>query len=74
MIILLVIGWIASGVLGAYIGHRFIDEEFHHTRLNEVVFMGLFGPITLFCALAVFVCTKIKYSKILNTVVFKSIY
>jgi uncharacterized membrane protein AbrB (regulator of aidB expression) len=74
MIILLVLSWIASGVLGAYIGHRFIDEEFNDTRLIEVTILGLFGPMTLCAALAVIMCTKIKYSKVLNTVIFKSKY
>jgi hypothetical protein len=74
MIILLVIGWIASGVLGAYIGHRFIDDEFNDTRLKELIVMGLFGLATLLVALVTLVCTKIKYSKILNIIVFKSKY
>lgn len=74
MIILLVLGWFASGVLGAYIGHRFIDEEFHHTRLKELIVMSLFGLVTLAVSLVSLVCTKFKYSKVLNTVIFKSKY
>jgi hypothetical protein len=74
MIILLAISWFASGVLGAYIGHRFIDDEFNDTRLKELIVMGLFGLATLLVALVTLVCTKIKYSKILNTIVFKSKY
>jgi hypothetical protein len=71
MIILLVISWIASGVLGAYIGHCYTDDD---TRLIEVIIMGILGPMTLFAALVVFVSTKFKYSKILNIIVFKSKY
>jgi hypothetical protein len=74
MIILLVIGWIASGVLGGYIGHRFIDEEFNDTKLNALIVMGFFGPVTLLVALVALVSIKIKFSKLLNTVIFKSKY
>jgi hypothetical protein len=72
VLFLIALAWFASGVLGAYIWHRFADDGYYDTRLNTVIVMALFGPIIFLAVSSVVVEKWLKYSKVLNKVVFKS--
>lgn len=74
MIAIYVTLWLLCGVLGAYIGHRFVDDRFHDTSLREVLVMAALGPIALLAAVVALVCVKIEYSALLDKAVFKSKY
>jgi len=72
MVYILIAAWIFSGVLGAYIGHRFADHSYSDTHLKTVFVMAFFGPVTFVAASGTAIQQWLTYSKVMNKVVFKA--
>lgn len=47
-ITLYIIGYVLCGLLGAWIGHAYLDDRRHDTSVFAVICMCAVGPITLF--------------------------
>lgn len=58
--ILYVIGYILCGLLGAWIGHAYLDDRRHDTSVFAVICMCAVGPIMLLGAGMMLVLTMNK--------------
>lgn len=69
-ILLIVLAWLLCGFVGAYIGHRWAEDEYNDTTMLAVLTMSVLGVLTL-AAVILYLLAQIKYKKFFEIVVFK---
>jgi hypothetical protein len=63
--------WLLVGVIGSYIGWRYVDNREYDLTVLPLFLCSMGGIVTLIMAVAVVICTCAVYGKFSNMVVLK---
>lgn len=63
-ILIAIVVWILLGLLGTYIGHKFIDDSKFDTTTGEVMYLSMTGAVIFLAAIVILSTKMIKSAKL----------